>query len=242
MKITYIHHSSFLAETDNVLLLFDFTSGSLPDLTPEKPLVILASHSHSDHFDPVIFDLAKLHKPVRFVLSDDIEQNRIPDECRSITEFIEPGMVLSLPEDGGIKITAFKSTDEGVAFIVETGADSDGEKRILYHAGDLNDWRWNGEPLDWNNNMRTNYMQELEKIRGCNFHIDAAMVPLDGRQEDLFSSGLDTFMGIVGADKVFPMHLWNDYDIIPRFKALPCAEKYRNRIVEISREGQCFSC
>ena len=30
MKITYIHHSGFLAETNQALLLFDFAGGSLP--------------------------------------------------------------------------------------------------------------------------------------------------------------------------------------------------------------------
>mgnify|MGYP000520856236 CR=1 FL=1 len=35
----------------------------------------------------------------------------------------------------------------------------------IYHAGDLNNWRWNGEDLAWNNNMSTNYRRELEKIK-----------------------------------------------------------------------------
>ena len=32
MKITYIHHSGFLAETNQALLLFDFAGGILPPL------------------------------------------------------------------------------------------------------------------------------------------------------------------------------------------------------------------
>ena len=36
MKITYIHHSGYLVETDQALLLFDFVEGTLPALTPEK--------------------------------------------------------------------------------------------------------------------------------------------------------------------------------------------------------------
>ena len=41
MKITYIHHSGFLAETNQALLLFDFAGGSLPPLDPAKTLVVL---------------------------------------------------------------------------------------------------------------------------------------------------------------------------------------------------------
>ena len=36
--------------------------------------------------------------------------------------------------------TAFKSTDECVAFLIET------EGKWIYHAGDLNNWVWDGEP------------------------------------------------------------------------------------------------
>lgn len=58
--------------------------------------------------------------------------------------------------------------------MVETGG------YTIYHAGDLNNWRWNGEDLAWNNNMSTNYRRELEKIKASGFHPDVAMIPLDG--------------------------------------------------------------
>ncbi len=35
--------------------------------------------------------------------------------------------------------------------------------------------------------MSTNYRRELEKIKASGFHPDVAMIPLDGRQEDLFT-------------------------------------------------------
>lgn len=37
MKITYIHHSSFLVETASCMMLFDYTEGAIPALTSEKP-------------------------------------------------------------------------------------------------------------------------------------------------------------------------------------------------------------
>ena len=42
--------------------------------------------------------------------------------------------------ENSTKVTALLSTDNGVAFIVKT---SEG---VIYHAGDLNDWYWEGEP------------------------------------------------------------------------------------------------
>ncbi|MDD3251601.1 MAG: MBL fold metallo-hydrolase [Lachnospiraceae bacterium] len=234
MKITYIHHSGFLVELRRVCLLFDFVGGPLPRLDDGRDLVVFASHRHGDHFDPMIFDLAKSYPCIRFVLSDDIWQNRIPEGLGCRTEFTDPGDVLELYEGDGVRITSFQSTDEGVAFLVET------EGQVIYHAGDLNDWRWNGEPLAWNNNMSTNYKRELDKIKALGLTPDVAMLPLDGRQEDLFWLGLDEFMRTVGAKFVLPMHFWEDYEVINRLKAMDCAVDYRDRIADIRAEGQVF--
>lgn len=50
MKITYIHHSAFLAELETVSLLFDYTEGTLPKISVKKPLLVFASHRHGDHY------------------------------------------------------------------------------------------------------------------------------------------------------------------------------------------------
>ncbi len=244
MTITYIHHSGYLLETDQALLLFDFVEGTLPVLAPEKDLFVFVSHRHGDHFSPKIFDLAASHPNIRFILSDDIWQNKVPEPLHGLAWFMDPGKVLEFQEGGGLRVTAFKSTDEGVAFMVETGAARTGascsDTFTIYHAGDLNNWRWNGEPLAWNNNMSTNYRRELEKIRAAGFHPDVAMVPLDGRQEDLFYLGLDDFMRIVGAKMVFPMHFWEDFSVIPALKSLDCSAEYRDRVADLSENGQRF--
>lgn len=50
MKVTYIHHSSFLVETDENYFLFDYFEGELPEFKEDKPLLVFASHRHGDHF------------------------------------------------------------------------------------------------------------------------------------------------------------------------------------------------
>ena len=79
MKITYIHHSAFLAETSHACLLFDYFEGTLPEIPAEKPLYVFASHRHPDHFSKVIFDLADGHPDCTFVLSSDIWRKRVPE-------------------------------------------------------------------------------------------------------------------------------------------------------------------
>ena len=56
MTVTFIAHSAYLVEWDKFYTLFDYTyepdyTGALPELNPEKPLLVFASHSHEDHFD-----------------------------------------------------------------------------------------------------------------------------------------------------------------------------------------------
>ena len=46
MKVTYIGHSGFLLETEEINFLFDYSEGEIPILEKEKPLVVFVSHSH----------------------------------------------------------------------------------------------------------------------------------------------------------------------------------------------------
>ena len=56
----------------------------------------------------------------------------------------------------------------------------------------------------------------------------------------IFYLGMDDFMRMVGADVVFPMHFWEDFQAAARFKALACAGGYKDRIQEIHRRGEEF--
>ncbi len=226
MRISYIHHSSFLVELKQLSLLFDYFQGDVK-LPEGKPAVIFASHRHGDHFSPVIFDFAKERQDVYYVLSDDIWEKRTPSGLRERILFAGPGQEFSLPWLSGISVRTFKSTDEGVAFLIRS------PEGVIYHAGDLNNWQWEGEPKDWNRNMEVNYRRQLEAMK--NEKIDVAFVPLDPRQGKDFYRGMDDFMKMVGAARVFPMHCWDDFTVISRLKAMEESKDYRDRIMEIGR-------
>ena len=98
MKVTYIHHSSFLVETDENYFLFDYFEGELPEFKEDKPLLVFASHRHGDHFSPVIFELAGKHKKTGFVLSDDIWKRRVSEEFLGKTYFTGPGEELDMSD------------------------------------------------------------------------------------------------------------------------------------------------
>jgi len=205
MKITYIHHSCFLVETKRFYFLFDYVKGVLPELDAGKPLFVLASHGHSDHYNPELFSLLKGH-PVTAVLSDDITPPANMDVLK-----VSPGAVYELAED--LTLTTFQSTDLGVAFLIEV----DGV--LFYHAGDLNDWVWDEEPDDYNEEMTRSYRHQVDLLAKTlgQREPDAAFVVLDPRQEKDYDRGLCYFLDTVSAKKVYPMHYWGQSQIIDTF-------------------------
>lgn len=229
MKVTYIHHSSFSAELERAVLLFDYFEGDIPEFSKAKTLYVFASHRHPDHFSKVIFELADQYPKIYFILSSDIWRKRIPEELRDKTFFLSPGEKKQI---GELAVEAFKSTDEGVAFWCRA------EGKEIYHAGDLNHWYWEGEEEQWNTEMTAAYRSEIKKMAGRT--ADIAFLPLDPRLEQWFYLGIDDYMKELDAEKIFPMHFWGQFDVTGRLKALPCSEPYRDKLVEISSEGQEF--
>lgn len=230
MEVTYIYHSSFLVECEKRYLLFDYFKGQIPELDAQKPLIVFASHRHGDHFSEDIFDLAKEHEETWFVLSSDIWKKRVPESLLNRTLFLGSGRKEKFC---GLQIETLKSTDEGVAWLI------DAEEYVIYHAGDLNDWTWIGESDRFNQTMRRAYRRQIEKL--VDKKIDIAFVVLDPRQEKEFAAGMTWFLQHVQAAHIFPMHCWEDYSVIEKYKRLEEAKPYVNRICDITAPGERFS-
>ncbi|MEG1410358.1 MAG: MBL fold metallo-hydrolase [Terrisporobacter sp.] len=225
MKITYIHHSSFALELENSILLFDYFQGKLPDFDKNKKLYVFSSHSHHDHFNKCIFDLEKIHPHVTYILSDDIKTSKSKN-----TKFAGANEKITVDNLG---IKTLESSDLGVAFIVKI------ENKTIYHAGDLNWWHWEGENSPEENEFAENKFKDgVDRIKGEN--IDVAFLPLDSRQGEQYYLGFDYFMKNTNTKSAFPMHLWNDYDLINTFKNSNHALSYKDRVFNITHEEETF--
>ena len=212
MDVSYIFHSCFLVETSRFYYLFDYEQGDLPQLDGEKPIFVLSSHGHDDHYNPEIFPrlAAAGMKQIRAILSDDIDFD-LPENTEIL--FVAPESEYDLgPRQ---HLTTFRSTDLGVAFLIE----DDGE--LFYHAGDLNDWVWDEESEEYNAQMTARYrhqMDLLSRVVGQRA-IDVAFVVLDPRQEADYDRGLCCFLEKIPVRQVYPMHYWEDPSIMDRFLA-----------------------
>ena len=208
MKVSYIHHSSFLVETDRFYYLFDYASGTLPEMDVTKPILVLSSHSHADHYNAEIFSLLDTlgMQNVQAILSDDIV---VPVNIQTLRVSPEKEYDLGLQQ----KLTTLRSTDLGVAFLIED------QENLIYHAGDLNDWVWDEESNSYNEEMTANYQKQIcllaEKLN--HKEVDVAFVVLDPRQGKDYDRGLCFFLENISSEQVYPMHYWDKAEIIDAF-------------------------
>lgn len=224
MKVTYLGHSGFLVELEDMYFLFDYYKGQLPETDPEKGMMVFASHAHYDHFQNGIFELRDRFRDIHFILSSDIQAEENED-----TVFIRPNEEKLIRR---CRIRTLRSTDEGVAFFIHY------KGKNIYHAGDLNWWHWEGEPKAYNTAMRRAYQGEINKLQ--KEKIDVAFIPVDPRLGEQYYWGIDCFMKRIDTKKAFPMHFWDNYEIFDRLALEKDAAQYIDRIVRIEREGQSF--
>lgn len=235
MKVIHVYHSGFYMELAHCALLFDYYQGELPPVPADKPLYVFASHVHQDHFSFSIFTKEELrvHPQVAYVLSNDIKRkyNRNFFLRQGVTgtqydriTFIKADETVCKDCDGGsIRIQTLKSTDTGVAFIVDV------EGRHIYHAGDLNWWSWEGETKEDEHRMEQDYKREIAKLSGQVF--DIACLPLDSRQGERFALGFDWFLRHVETEHAYPMHYWDENKVVSKLLSLPCSKPYRDKVV-----------
>lgn len=211
MKTTYIYHSGFLIETDECYYLFDYYRHRLPKLDPKKPILVFASHRHPDHYHPGIFDRLKGlgMERITAVLAKDIPKRNYPSEVEILTVTFHQNY--ELPYGG--QLFTLLSTDEGVAFLIRC------KEGVIYHAGDLNDWVWEGEPEQYNKQMTGSYRHEINLLKETlgGTPVDIALLPLDPRQEKDYYRGMLYFLQKIKTKKAFPMHYWEKPEIIQQF-------------------------
>ena len=246
MIITFVHHSCLVVEMKERVFVFDYFkngkvkgfefTGVLPEFDKEKPLYVFASHFHQDHFDVEILKWADKYAKIHYILSRDIklsgrylERNGIDPSVKEKIMFVQP---LKHYEIDDMEIKTLRSTDAGVAFLIHA------EDKYIYHAGDLNLWKWDGAGELVNGKETRAYKHEINKL--ANYAIDVAFVPLDSRQKKYAVEGLSYFMEHVDAKAIFPMHMWQDYSYIQIFKSKISNGAFARRLVDISGENEAY--
>lgn len=172
MQIIFIHHSCFLVELDDKVLIFDYFdgdkvegmhfTGKLPSYEPDTKIYMFASHSHKDHYDMDILRLTDKYPNIHYVFqgypyqSAFLSKHGIDPAVRDKVTFVSPDNTYHVDD---LDIMTLRSTDAGVAFYVASNGVS------LFHAGDLNDWEWDGAGDLINGRVRRAFRHEIKSFR-----------------------------------------------------------------------------
>jgi L-ascorbate metabolism protein UlaG (beta-lactamase superfamily) len=232
MKITYIHHSCFVLETPDDAIIFDYyKNGTLLEkiISSKRKIYVFSSHSHYDHFNPEIFKWASINKNIKYILSGDIRTGGLP--AGRDTTFLKEGECFS---DGSVEVKAYGSTDCGVSFWVEFGG------KVIFHAGDLNNWHWNEEV---SSNEAEGYsrafLEKLGTIKREHTLADIVMFPTDPRLGRDFCMGAEQFISAINVHLFAPMHFQGNFEKANSFKK--AAEKRGCEFFTINETGSSIT-
>ena len=80
MQVIFIHHSCFLIEVDDAVLIFDYFDGEhvegysfkgrVPQYAPDTKIYLFASHSHRDHYDMETLSWAEKYENIHYILTE----------------------------------------------------------------------------------------------------------------------------------------------------------------------------
>ena len=246
MNVLFIHHSCFVVELDTKVLVFDYFNGNrvngyhfggrLPIYDADTPMYFFASHKHQDHFDMDIYRFAERYENIHYIISKDaklspnfLQKHGIDPSIREKITYVTHGEDYLIDD---VKVHTYLSTDAGVAFAVE----ADG--RHIYHAGDLNNWKWEGAGDLINGKIERVYKHQIGLMADTYF--DAAFVVLDPRLAQHKFKGFDYFLKNVSAKYVFPMHCWQEFGVIDEYLSRIANPTFTGRIMRITHENQYF--
>lgn len=226
LRLDLIGHSGFALECAECVLVFDLylDPASVMDRLPAlgKPVVFFSSHAHGDHWDPAWLDYAFPTASYVVDTSCDapgVRQRVDPDRQRFVAvepyQVLDPAVLLGAEDAArflpGVEwIRTFGSTDMGVSFLLRV------DGRIVFHAGDLNDWYWADESTPGElEAAELAYRRELRRV--CDamdglspLGLDLAMFPVDSRLGEHAERGAMILAARLAPARLVPMHLCGD--------------------------------
>lgn len=227
MRLTYIYHSGFAIEAANFTIIIDYYQDSInkdhgvvADRLLHRPqkLYVLVSHGHADHFNPDILKWREERHDITYIFSKDIEKSSKMNFTDVI--FIDKDEQY---KDEILQINAFGSTDLGISFKIQ------GDEKVIFHAGDLNNWHWNKESTPEEiKESEEFYLRELNHVAASTPSLDIAMFPVDPRLGKDYMKGADQFLGKIPTGLFIPMHFDVAYDKAAAVASV--AEKYNTKV------------
>jgi L-ascorbate metabolism protein UlaG (beta-lactamase superfamily) len=195
------------------------------DLTTNKKIIVFSTHSHGDHFNPVILEWSNIRNDISYVLSSDIKLEKKSENIKMISAYEQVQI-------DDVSVKAYGSTDIGISFLVSVdGVD-------IFHAGDLNWWYWWDDTEEEIRAMETAFKEEIGKLKGN--RVDIAFFPVDQRLKHNYCLGAKYFIEEIHPSVLIPMHFGDVFDTTTSFKGE--MKNSLTTVVEITHRGQEIIC
>lgn len=240
-EIYHLFHSGTAVRKGDKLFVFDYFKDELQN---EKALssslengvirkdsfkgineaFVFISHSHHDHYNSVVFEWEKYCKNIKYIAAAEVKEEKdLPNKDNLY--FMEQDQKINLAE---IEIESLGSTDKGVSFLVKS------ENLSIFHAGDLNWWKWKKFSAKVQKREGREYRREVNKLKGRK--IDIAFVPVDPRLEEHYYLAGEYFINQIKPALFIAIHFGDNYDITRFFKDRFNSDQ--TRTVEITKRGE----
>ena len=239
MKLHYIYHSGFAIETEKVTIIIDYYKDSSETTTNKGivhdnllhktgPIYVLATHFHPDHYNREILEWKNRSPNIRYIFSSDILKHR--KSGKDTATYLHKGDTYA---DENIRIETCGSTDVGSSFIIHL------DNKILFHAGDLNNWHWSEESTEEEiNKANGDFLAEIKYLKEKAPVIDVAMFPVDRRMGKDYMKGAKQFIEQIKTTIFVPMHFGDDYDGGNAFHEI--AKTSGCHFIDITHRGETF--
>ncbi len=217
LNIFHLYHSGVVIKTEDKLMIFDYykddpagqerkiSNGVITEkeLNEKKEIYVFVSHSHGDHYQPLIFNWEeKTDSEIKYILSNDIN---IPNKKENYY-FMDKYQTLNFNE---LKVKTYGTTDRGVSFLVKN------RKTNIFHSGDLNWWHWKNNSVSKQKQEEKDYKEEINQLEG--HKIDIAFVPVDPRLDEYYYLAGEYFAQKIKPEYLIPIHFGGQFDITTKF-------------------------
>ncbi|MEQ8904252.1 MBL fold metallo-hydrolase [Ekhidna sp.] len=169
LNVWYLHHSGWMVETDNHLLIFDYFPDELNQENKEavssllsqmieganKHVLFIISHEHKDHYSNEIYQWKDLDR-VQYVYGWDYNSEldsyiSAPPDSQNVTV-------------GSLKIIrSIPATDLGSGFLITV------DDVVIFHSGDH---------AQWASEYKMQFRSEVDKVAEYDTKIDLAFMPI----------------------------------------------------------------
>lgn len=220
--LRFIGHSGIFVSLPGTGMLFDYYTGDFPkaELSQKHNAYIFVSHSHYDHYQPVIHEAALSAENIRYIFSSDVQA---PAQAH-----LSPGESYC---DDNLAVQAFASTDLGVSFLVQT------QGITIFHAGDYNLWSWRDESSPREIAQATDdFMSILSQLTP--HPVDIAFFPWDPRMKTRFDEGFLRYVEAVRPRYIMPIHFGNDFSALSQWAA---AQSLPSQLLIPIADGHSFT-